>query len=47
VDYFDASPIDRNFNTCGNDCNGKNEFLNNSDPYVNSTVKIYNEIKGL
>lgn len=47
VDYFDASPIDRNINTCGNDCNEKNEFLNNSDPYVNSTIKIYNQIKGL
>ena len=45
--YFGSSPIDRKLNVCGDDCDGRNDFLNNSDPYVNNTVKIYNYIKGL
>lgn len=45
--YFSASPVDRQLNACGNDCGGKNEFLKNSDPYVNSTINTLNKIKGL
>ena len=45
--YFGSSPIDRKLDVCGDDCDGRNDFLNNSDPYVNNTVKIYNYIKGL
>lgn len=46
-DYFSALPIDRKLNMCGDDCEGKNEFLNKSDSYVNETITIYNKIKGL
>jgi hypothetical protein len=45
--YFSATSVDRKLDSCGSDCEGKNEFLKNSDPYINSTVKIYNKIKGL
>lgn len=45
--YFQSVPTDRKLNSCGTDCNGKNEFLNNAGPYVNSTIGTYNRIKGL
>ena len=44
--YFTASPTDRKLNDCkGGDCAGKNEFLNNSDVYVNSTINVYNQLR--
>jgi hypothetical protein len=46
-EYFMAKPTDRKLNICRNECKDSNEFLKNSDPYVNSTLKIYNQIKGL
>ena len=45
--YFTAVRVDRKFDLCGDDCVGKNDFLQNSDPYVNSTVKLYQQIKDL
>ncbi len=44
--YFTASPTDRKLNDCkGGDCAGKNEFLNNSDGYVKSTINVYNQLR--
>lgn len=45
-DFFRAAPVDRKFNACKvSDCAGNNEFLNRSDAYVNSTIKLYNQLK--
>lgn len=45
--YFTAVRVDRKFDLCGDDCVGKNDFLQHSDPYVNSTVRLYQHIKDL
>lgn len=46
-EYFMSSPIDRKLNACVGECMKKNEFLIKSDPYVNATITIYNQINGL
>jgi len=45
--FFTALSVDRKLNDCGNNCACDNEFLKKSDRNVNSTVKIYIQIKGL
>lgn len=46
-DYFLALPVDRKLHSCGNSCLDDNEFLKNSDYYVNSTISTLYKIKGL
>jgi hypothetical protein len=45
--YFTASSVNRGLNDCDGDCSVDNVFLQNSDGYVNSTVKLYLKIKGM
>ena len=46
-DYFSAHKVDRGLALCSEDCVDKNEFLKNSDSYVNSTIFLYQHIKDL
>ncbi|MBT8544359.1 hypothetical protein G6730_05155 [Polynucleobacter paneuropaeus] len=46
-EYFSSHRVDRGLALCSEDCVGKNEFLKNSDPYVNSSISLYQRIRGL